>query len=69
MATYSGPLNAKKKGELQELALDLKLDTGGTKEELAERIRGHLTKHPLADDPRFAGLYGTRKVRPPTSKQ
>ncbi|KAG8908837.1 hypothetical protein FRB99_003075 [Tulasnella sp. 403] len=63
MTTYTGALAAKKKQELQDLATDLGVDTGGTKESLQERIKAHLAANQdLMSDPRFSGLYSKRKA-------
>jgi hypothetical protein len=61
--SFSGALQPKKKGELQEIAVALRLSDQGNKEELQNRIRLHLDKHQntLEDDPVFAGLFGRRK--------
>lgn len=62
MAIYTGALQPKKKSELQDLATELGLDTAGTKDDIAERIKTHLADNQiLAQDERFAGLYGRRK--------
>lgn len=67
MATiYSGALAPKKKQDLQELAADLQIDSTGTKDDIQERIKAHLTAHPdLSQHPRFSGLYPAkgRRVR------
>lgn len=60
---YSGALPPKKKSELQEIAVALKLSHSGTKDEIQARIKKHLDNNQdsLEDDPIFAGLFGRRK--------
>lgn len=65
MATiaFSGALQPKKKAELQEIATALQISDIGTKEELQNRIKGHLEKNQskLEDEPAFVGLFGRVK--------
>ena len=71
---YSGALQPKKKSELQEIALALRISDQGTKDEIQARIKKHLDTNTssLEDDPTFAGLYGRRRrsaqpqLAPPT---
>ena len=65
MSTYTGSLQPKKKQELQEIALALRISDSGTREELQSRIKTHLGLHEgtLAEDPRFGGLYGRTRKR------
>ena len=60
---YSGALPPKKKSELQQIAIALKLSRSGTKDELQARIKKHLddNQDALENDPTFAGLFGRRK--------
>lgn len=60
--TYAGGLQQKKKSELQEIAVALKISDQGTRESIQVRIKEHLDaqQHKLEDNPKFAGLY-TRK--------
>ena len=60
--TYAGGLQQKKKSELQEIAVALKISDQGTRESIQVRIKDHLDahQHKLEDNPKFAGLY-TRK--------
>ncbi|KAF9526074.1 hypothetical protein CPB83DRAFT_795487 [Crepidotus variabilis] len=60
---YSGSLQPKKKSELQEIALALKISDQGTKEEVVQRITKHLdvNQDALEDKPMFSGLYGRRR--------
>jgi hypothetical protein len=65
MATiaFSGALHPKKKAELQEIATALQISDVGTKEELQNRIKGHLEKNQskLEEEPAFVGLFGRVK--------
>jgi hypothetical protein len=60
---YSGSLPPKKKSELQEIALALRISDQGTKDEIMQRITKHLDskQDALEDNPTFAGLFGRRK--------
>jgi hypothetical protein len=60
---YSGSLQPKKKAELQEISLALRLSDQGTKEELQGRIKKHLDSNQatLEEHPTFMGLFGRRK--------
>ncbi|KAG5340633.1 hypothetical protein C0989_000990 [Termitomyces sp. Mn162] len=61
---FSGALVPKKKQELQDIALALKLSDGGTKDEIMNRIKRHLELNPdLEEDPSFSGLFGSRRRR------
>ncbi|KAF5326077.1 hypothetical protein D9611_000905 [Ephemerocybe angulata] len=71
---YAGALQPKKKSELQEIALALRISDQGTKDELQLRIKKHLDINSmLEENPQFAGLYGRRKrsvqpqLAPPTA--
>lgn len=60
---YSGSLQPKKKYELQEIALALRLSGQGTKDDLVQRITKHLDmrQDELEEHPTFTGLYSRRK--------
>ncbi|KAG8753479.1 hypothetical protein FRC14_006007 [Serendipita sp. 396] len=58
---YSGPLPAKKKSDLQEIAEKLSIDSSGTKDDLQTKIKAHLDSHDLSEDPTFSGLYPAKK--------
>lgn len=60
---FSGGLPSKKKSELQEIAVELGLNGGGTKDELVTRVKKHLDSNQelLEDNPSFSGLYTRRK--------
>ncbi|KAG6837050.1 hypothetical protein H0H93_015621 [Arthromyces matolae] len=61
---FSGALMPKKKQELQEIAVALKIGDGGTKDDLMNRIKRHLESNPdLEEDPSFTGLFGNRRRR------
>ncbi|EJD05244.1 uncharacterized protein FOMMEDRAFT_18850 [Fomitiporia mediterranea MF3/22] len=68
---FSGSLQVKKKGDLQEIAQALGIDDRGTREVLQERIKKHLDDNSgeLEGDPAFAGLYTTRGGRRQRSVQ
>jgi hypothetical protein len=73
MATiaFSGALQPKKKAELQEIAIALQISDQGTKEDLQNRIKGHLEKYQtkLEEEPAFAGLFGRVKRKRGTSEK
>lgn len=54
-------LQSKKKSELQEIANALGISDQGTKDELCTRLKKHLDKNNLEDDPQFSSLYGKRR--------
>jgi len=60
---YSGSLQPKKKIELQEIALALRISDQGTKDELVQRITKHLdfNQSSLEDNLTFTGLFSRRK--------
>jgi hypothetical protein len=58
---YTGALPPKKKGELQEIAEKMSLDTNGTKEEMIQRITRYMEEHDLSENPVFSGLVQARK--------
>jgi hypothetical protein len=61
---YSGPLQPKKKHELQEIADALGLSSvGSTKEDLLKLIKTHLEKNEpvYMTNPQYSGLYPRRK--------
>jgi len=62
-SVFSGALPPKKKYELQEIAAELGLNDGGTKDELVARLKKHLdvNQDTLEDNPSFTGLYTRRK--------
>ncbi|KAG6809833.1 hypothetical protein H0H92_014587 [Tricholoma furcatifolium] len=63
-SVFTGALMPKKKQDLQEIAVALKISDQGTKDDLMNRIKRHLDTNPdLEEDPSFAGLYGTRRKR------
>lgn len=64
-SVFSGALQPKKKGDLQELASALKISSDGTKDELYIRLKKHLDKHQmeLESDPQFSGLFDRRRKR------
>ncbi|KAH6904535.1 hypothetical protein BKA70DRAFT_1297072 [Coprinopsis sp. MPI-PUGE-AT-0042] len=59
---FAGALAPKKKSELQDIALALRISDQGTKEDIQTRIKKHLDNNPnLEDDSRFSGLYGRKR--------
>jgi hypothetical protein len=62
-SVFSGALPPKKKSELQEIAVELGVNDGGTKDELVARLKKHLdiNQELLEDNPSFSGLYTRRK--------
>ncbi|RDB23509.1 hypothetical protein Hypma_009237 [Hypsizygus marmoreus] len=62
--TFAGALMPKKKSDLQEISVALRISDQGTKEEILNRIKKHLERNPdLEDDPTFAGLFVNRRKR------
>lgn len=61
--SFAGALAPKKKGELQEIAEKMALDTTGTKDEITSRISKYMDEHEahLSDNPMFAGLVAHRR--------
>lgn len=70
-ATFSGALMPKKKSELQDISVALRISDEGTKEDLHTRIKEHLNLHPdLEENPTFSGLFvkgRKRSVQPSTA--
>lgn len=60
---FSGSLQPKKKSELQDIAVALKISDLGTKEEIVQRISKHLdaNQDSLEENPTFSGLFTRRK--------
>ncbi|KAK2466596.1 hypothetical protein APHAL10511_000854 [Amanita phalloides] len=60
---FAGGLQQKKKSELQEIAIALKISDSGTRDVLQARIRDYLegNQKKLGDNPKFAGLYPRRR--------
>jgi SAP domain-containing new25 len=59
---FAGALAPKKKSELQDIALALRISDQGTKEDIQTRIKKHLDNNPnLEEDSRFSGLYGRKR--------
>ncbi|KAF8589015.1 hypothetical protein K439DRAFT_1278805, partial [Ramaria rubella] len=65
MSTFTGSLQAKKKQDLQDIALALNISDSGIRDELQNRIKLHLSQNEatLSEDPRFGGLYGRNRKR------
>ncbi|KAF5376096.1 hypothetical protein D9615_007756 [Tricholomella constricta] len=62
--TFTGALMPKKKSELQEISVALRISDQGTKDDLFNRIKRHLDLNPdLEEDPSFAGLFTNRRRR------
>ncbi|KAI6030276.1 hypothetical protein EDC04DRAFT_2880458 [Pisolithus marmoratus] len=58
---YTGSVQGKKKSDLQAIALALRINDKGTREELHLRIKKHLDDNQqLREDPAFVGLYSKR---------
>ncbi|KAF8064105.1 Rft protein-domain-containing protein [Lyophyllum atratum] len=61
---FTGALMPKKKSELQDIAIALRISDQGTKDEILNRIKKHLELNPdLEEDSSFAGLFGNRRKR------
>lgn len=60
---FSGSLQPKKKSELQDIAVALRISDLGTKEEIVQRISKHLdaNQDSLEENPAFSGLFIRRK--------
>ena len=61
---FAGGLQPKKKSELQEIAVALKISDQGTRDTLYARIKDYLDEHQstLEDNPKFTGLYRKRRA-------
>ncbi|KAG9311014.1 hypothetical protein JVU11DRAFT_8910 [Chiua virens] len=70
-AVYAGSLQSKRKADLREIALALRISDAGTKEDVQQRIRKHLDNNQttLEDNPTFSGLFGKRKKNTPQPTQ